>query len=102
MKTTKTALPKAQKGCNYKKAQRANARRKFWNSDTGKTLKKVGAGVAAAGAGAAAYAKNAFGVKDKVNDLMNQKKGGTIKTLSKKKMGGAAVAKKKTTVARRR
>ena len=86
MKTTKTALPKAQNGCNYKKAQRVNARRKFWNSDTGKTIKKVGAGVTAAGAAVGAYAKNAFGVKDKIKELTGQKKGGAVKKMS---TGGA-------------
>jgi hypothetical protein len=66
-------------GCKYKKSQRVNARRRFWNSDTGKTVKKIGAGVAAAGAGVAAYAKNAFGMKDKVKDLMGQQKGGSVR-----------------------
>lgn len=93
MKTTKTALPKAQKGCNYKKAQRVNARRKFWNSDAGQAVKKIGIGVGTAGAAIGAYAKNAFGVKDKVKDLMGQKKGGTVKTLTKKQNGGPAIAK---------
>jgi hypothetical protein len=89
MKTTRTALPKAQKGCNYKKAQRVNARRKFWNSDAGQAVKKVGIGVGTAGAAIGAYAKNAFGVKDKVKDLMGNKKGGAVKTLTKKQRGGA-------------
>lgn len=70
-------------GCKHKKSQRVNARRRFWNSNTGKTIKKIGAGVAAAGAGVAAYAKNAFGMKDKVKDLMGQKKGGSVKTYKK-------------------
>lgn len=89
-------------GCGYKKAQRKNARRKFWNSDAGKTIKKVGAGVVGAGAAVGAYAKNAFGVKDKVKDLMGQKKGGTVKSLITKKTGGTVATKKKTTVARKR
>jgi len=89
MKTTKTALPKAQKGCQYGKSKRVNARRKFW-SENGKTITKIGAGLAAAGAGTAAYVKNAFGVKDKVKDLMGQKKGGSVKTLAKKQKGGNA------------
>jgi hypothetical protein len=75
-------------GCRHSKAQRINKRRKFWNSDTGRTIKKVGVGLAAAGAGAAAYAKNAFGVKDKVKDLMGQQKGGTVK--KKYQTGGTA------------
>ena len=25
-------------GCGYKKAQKKNAKKKFWNSDTGKTI----------------------------------------------------------------
>jgi hypothetical protein len=66
-------------GCKHSKAQRVNKRRKFWNSDAGKAIKKVGVGVAAAGAGTAAYLKNAFGVKDKVKELMGQQKGGPIK-----------------------
>jgi hypothetical protein len=66
-------------GCGAERARRVNKRRRFWNSDTGKTVKKVGAGVAAAGAGAAAYAKNLFGAKDAVKGLMEQKKGGTVK-----------------------
>jgi hypothetical protein len=104
MKTTKIALPKAQKGCNYKKSQRVNARRKFWNSDAGQTVKKIGIGVGAAGAAVGAYAKNAFGVKDKVKDLMGQKKGGAIKkkyqaggcspTVAAMKKGGTTRKKK--------
>jgi hypothetical protein len=90
MKTTKTALPKAQNGCDYKKSQRVNARRKFWNSDAGKTVKKVGAGVTAAGAAIGAYAKNAFGVKDKIKELTGQKKGGAVK--KKYQMGGGMPA----------
>lgn len=82
MKTTKTALPKAQNGCNHKKSQRVNARRKFWNSDAGKTVKKIGIGVGTAGAAIGAYAKNAFGVKDKINELTGQKKGGAVKKMS--------------------
>ena len=66
-------------GCGAEKARRVNKRRRFWNSDTGKTIKKVGAGVAAAGAGVAAYAKNAFGVKDAIKGLSEQKKGGSVK-----------------------
>ena len=66
-------------GCGAEKARRVNKRRRFWNSDAGKTIKKVGAGVAAAGAGAAAYAKNAFGVKDAIKGLSEQKKGGSVK-----------------------
>ena len=73
-------------GCGYAKSQRVNARRRFWNSDTGKTIKKVGAGVAAAGAGAVGYAKNVFGVKDKVKELTGQKTGGSVK--KKMQMGG--------------
>ena len=81
MKTTKTALPKAQKGgCNYKKSQRVNARRKAM-SEVGPKVAKIGAGIAAAGAAGLAYAKNAFGVKDKVKDLMGQQKGGSVKTM---------------------
>jgi hypothetical protein len=70
-------------GCGAERARRVNKRRRFWNSDTGKTVKKVGAGVAAAGAGAAAYAKNLFGAKDAVKGLMEQKKGGTVKRKKK-------------------
>ena len=66
-------------GCGAEKARRVNKRRRFWNSDTGKTVKKVGAGVAAAGAGTAAYLKNAFGVKDAIKGLSEQKKGGSVK-----------------------
>lgn len=66
-------------GCGAERARRINKRRRFWNSDTGKTLKKVGAGVAAAGAGTAAYLKNAFGVKDAIQGLSEQKKGGSVK-----------------------
>jgi hypothetical protein len=93
MKTTKTALPKAQKGCGYGKAQRVNARRKFWNSDAGKAVKKVGIGLGTAGAAVGAYAKNAFGVKDKVKDLMGQQKGGPVKTLPKKQNGGTGMTR---------
>lgn len=99
MKTTKTALPKAQKGCNYKKAQRVNARRKAM-SEVGPKIAKIGTGLAAAGAAGLAYAKNAFGVKDKVNELMGHKKGGATKALVKKQTGGTV--KKKTPVARKR
>ena len=77
-------------GCKHKKSQRVNARRKFWNSDTGKTIKKVGSGVAAGAAAVGAYAKNAFGVKDKVKELIGQKKGGIVR----KKSGGAIKKKK--------
>jgi hypothetical protein len=70
-------------GCKHKKSQRVNARRRFWNSDTGKTIKKAGAAIGAAAAGTAAYVKNAFGMKDKVNQLMGQKKGGSVKTYKK-------------------
>jgi hypothetical protein len=73
-------------GCGYAKSQRVNARRKFWNSDAGTTIKKVGAGVTAAGAAVGAYAKNAFGVKDKIKELTGQKKGGAVKKMS---TGGA-------------
>ena len=66
-------------GCGAEKARRVNKRRRFWNSDAGKTVKKVGAGVAAAGAGAAAYAKNVFKVKDAIKGLSEQKKGGSVK-----------------------
>lgn len=66
-------------GCGAEKARRVNKRRRFWNSDAGKTVKKVGAGVAAAGAGTAAYLKNAFGVKDAIKGLSEQKKGGSVK-----------------------
>lgn len=81
-------------GCNYAKAQRINKRRQFWNSDAGKTVKKVGAGVAAAGAATGAYLKNAFGVQDKVKELMGNKKGGAVK----KKMATGGVAKKRTMI----
>jgi len=88
MKTTKTSLPKAQRGgCKYKQAKRVNARRKVM-SEVGPKLAKIGAGVGAAAAGTIAYAKNAFGVKDKVKELMGQKKGGSVKTLAKKQNGG--------------
>jgi len=78
------------KGCGYAKSQRVNARRQFWNSDTGKTVKKVGAGVAAVGAGVGAYAKNLFGVKDKVKELTGNKVGGAVK----KKMATGGATKK--------
>ena len=77
-------------GCGHRKAQRKNARRRFWNSDAGQTIKKVGIGIGAAGAAVGAYAKNAFGVKDKVNELMGHKKGGPVK----RKTGGAIKKKK--------
>lgn len=84
-------------GCGYEKARRKNARKKFWNSDAGKTIKKVGAGVTAGAAAVGAYAKNVFGVKDKVKDLMGQQKGGTVKkkyqtggTTKKYQAGGGA------------
>ena len=42
-------------------------------------VKKVAKAAAVIGGGALAYAKNAFGVKDKVKELMGQKKGGAVK-----------------------
>jgi hypothetical protein len=59
-------------GCNQAKAKRINARRRFWNSDTGKNLKKAGAAVGAGAAAAGAYAKNLFGSKDAIQGLMNK------------------------------
>ena len=73
-------------GCGYKKAQRKNARRKFWNSDTGKTIKKIGTAVGALGAGTLAYTKNVGGIKDKIQGLKQQKMGGTTRKMSR---GGA-------------
>ena len=67
-------------GCGYKKAQKKNARKKFWNSDTGKTIKKIGTAVGALGAVASAYTKNVGGIKDKIQDLKENKKGGSVKT----------------------
>jgi hypothetical protein len=87
-------------GCKAKKAARVNRRRKFWNSDTGKTIKKAGAAIGTAAAGTAAYMKNAFGVKDKVKEALGLQKGGSMKTVSKKQNGGTV--KKKTVSTRKR
>lgn len=46
-------------------------------------VKKAAKVIGVVGGGALAYAKNAFGVKDKVKELMGQKKGGAVKKMSK-------------------
>lgn len=79
-------------GCGYKKAQKKNARKKFWNSDTGKTIKKIGTAVGALGAVASAYTKNVGGIKDKIQDLKENKKGGSVKT--KRSVGSTSKRKK--------
>jgi hypothetical protein len=53
-----------------------------------RVVKKALIAGAGLGAGAIAYAKNAFGVKDTVKDLMGQKKGGSVNTGGIKKSTG--------------
>jgi hypothetical protein len=79
MKTTRTSLPKAQKGCNFKKAQRVNNRRSAMKK-VGEGAGKVIGGILGVGlAGAAGY-----GVKK----LSEQKNGGLVK---KQAGGGASI-----------
>jgi hypothetical protein len=59
---------------------------KFGRRGIPEPVKKVAKAAAVIGGGAIAYAKNAFGVKDKVKELMGQKTGGSVKM----QRGGAA------------
>ena len=52
---------------------------KFGRRGIPEPVKKVAKAAAVIGGGAIAYAKNAFGVKDKVKELMGQKTGGSVK-----------------------
>lgn len=78
-------------GCGYKKAQKANKRRSAANA-AGPILKKIGTVVGTIGAGALAYAKNVGGIKDKIQDLKENKKGGSVKT--KRSIGSTTKRKK--------
>lgn len=78
-------------GCGYKKAQKANKRRAAANS-AGPVLKKIGTAIGSIAAGALAYTKNVGGIKDKIQDLKENKKGGSVKT---KKSAGSTSKRKK-------
>ena len=67
------------RGCGHKRAQRINKRRSAANS-AGPVLKKIGTLIGTIGAGALAYTKNIGGIKDKIQDLKENKKGGSVKT----------------------
>jgi hypothetical protein len=66
-------------GCGYKKSQRVNKRRSNANK-VGPVVKKIGTAIGTIGAGALAYAKNVGGIKDKIQELKENKKGGSVKT----------------------
>ena len=74
-------------GCGYKKAQRTNKRRSTANK-IAPVLKKVGTIAGLVGAGTLGYVKNIGGIKDKIEELKQQKQGGSIKKISKMQFGG--------------
>lgn len=80
------------KGCGYAASQRYN-QRQTKKEKRQKVIKKVVAGVGAAGAGAGAYFTNLFGIKDKIDSaIKKQAKGGPVK-----KKSGGPVVKRMTT-----
>lgn len=78
-------------GCGHKRAQRVNSRRAAANK-VGPVLKKIGTAVGSVAAGALAYTKNIGGIKDKIQNLKEQKKGGSVKT--KRSVGSITKRKK--------
>ena len=78
-------------GCGHKRAQRVNNRRSAINA-AGPVLKKIGTAVGSIAAGALAYTKNIGGIKDKIQDLKEHKKGGLVKT--KRSVGSITKRKK--------
>lgn len=78
-------------GCGYKKAQRKNKRNQAANN-AGPVLKKIGTAIGSIAAGALAYTKNVGGIKDKIQDLKENKKGGSVKT--KRSVGSTTKRKK--------
>jgi len=79
------------RGCGHKRAQRVNSRRAAANA-AGPVLKKIGTAVGSIAAGALAYTKNIGGIKDKIQNLKEQKKGGSVKT--KRSVGSITKRKK--------
>ena len=78
-------------GCGHKRAQKANNRRAAANA-AGPVLKKIGTAIGSIAAGALAYTKNVGGIKDKIQDLKENKKGGSVKT--KRSVGSTTKRKK--------
>ena len=62
-----------------KRKKKGGCKQTFGRRSIPEGVKKVAKAAAVIGGGAIAYAKNAFGVKDKVKELMGQKKGGAVK-----------------------
>jgi|688.fasta_scaffold456547_2 hypothetical protein len=79
------------RGCGHKRAQKANKRRAAANA-AGPVLKKIGTAIGSIAAGALAYTKNVGGIKDKIQDLKENKKGGSVKT--KRSVGSTTKRKK--------
>jgi hypothetical protein len=79
------------RGCGHSRAKRANKRRAAANN-AGPVLKKILGAAAGVGAAIGAYAKNVGGIKDKIQDLKEQKKGGSVKT--KRSVGSVTKRKK--------
>lgn len=79
------------RGCGHKRAQRANKRRSAANN-AAPVLKKILGAAAGVGAAIGAYAKNVGGIKDKIQDLKENKKGGSVKT--KRSVGSTTKRKK--------
>lgn len=79
------------RGCGHKRAQRANKRRSAANN-AAPVVKKILGAAAGVGAAIGAYAKNIGGIKDKIQGLKEQKKGGPVK---KMKSGGSVTKRKK-------
>jgi len=79
------------RGCGHKRAKRVNSRRAAVNS-AGPVLRKIGTTIGSIAAGALAYAKNVGGIKDKIQDLKENKKGGSVKT--KRSVGSTTKRKK--------
>lgn len=62
-----------------KRKKKGGCKQTFGRRSIPEGVKKVAKAAAVIGGGAIAYAKNAFGVKDKVKELMGQKTGGSVK-----------------------
>jgi hypothetical protein len=66
-------------GMKKKRKKRGGCKQTFGRRSIPEGVKKAAKVIGVVGGGALAYAKNAFGVKDKVKELMGQKKGGAVK-----------------------
>lgn len=78
-------------GCGHSRANRVNKRRSAANK-AAPVVKKILGAAAGAGAAIGAYVKNIGGIKDKIQDLKENKKGGSVKT---KKSAGSTSKRKK-------